>query len=184
MANHLARGLDRDLYESIVLFDTDKQSDIRKKLSESHIMTIDLESSCNEQLSHIAKKGRTKNICDIIENRFGKRSRQSYLSLKSFYEFMRWHMPRIKLFVRAIRDNGIDLVHTHNDLCRGKPEIMAACITGVPCVSHIHGYPKLTSFDKIFSRSISPYPYKVSGFSNCVAFWTSVSLSAIGVREG
>jgi glycosyltransferase involved in cell wall biosynthesis len=167
VANHLARGLDRDLYESIVLFDTDKQSDIRKKLSESHIKTIDLGSSRNEQLSHIEKTGRTKNISDIIENRFGKRSRESYLSLKSFYEFMRWHMPRIRLFVRAIRENGIDLVHTHNDLRRGKPEIIAAWITCVPCVSHIHGYPKLTSFDKSCSRFVDSFIHISTDVAKC-----------------
>ncbi len=61
--------------------------------------------------------------------------------------------------MKVIRENGIDLVHTHSDIIHGKPEILAAWITWVRCISHNHGYPNLTHFDKAFVRFVDSFIY-------------------------
>ena len=51
VVDQLVRGMDRSRYEPIVLFDTHLQSDIRKKLSESDIKTIDLKKCLNDHIA-------------------------------------------------------------------------------------------------------------------------------------
>ena len=68
-------------------------------------------------------------------------------------------VPKINYFVNIIRKNKINLVHTHSELIYGKPEIIAAKITGVPCISHIHAYYALTHFDKFFKKFVNSFIY-------------------------
>lgn len=157
VVDRLARGLDRDRYEPVVLFDTTRQSIIRKGLSESDIRTIDLKKCEEVQAPTSPVPRKNRNIGGRIEACFGKRAREFYFSLKAFRKFLLCQAPRIKLFVQAIRENKIDLIHTHNDLPRGKSEIIAARITGVPCISHNHGYPKMTLFDIFFARFVDTF---------------------------
>lgn len=159
VVDQLARGLDRDRYEPIVLFDTHKQSHIREKLSESDIKTIDLTKLTGEHVSDKPKLGRNKDIGVHLKACFGERARQVYFSMKSAYKFMLQQAPRIRSFMNVIRENGIELVHTHNELTHGKPEILAARLTGVRCISHNHGYPELTHFDKTFARFVDSFIY-------------------------
>jgi len=157
--DQLARGLDRRRYEPIVLFDTNRQSHIRQKLSESDIKTVDLGTFHNQQLFDSPQPKKRRDIGAKVENHFGKSAANVYFSLKSFYQFLRHEAYKIRLYMRIIRENGIDLVHTHNDLNFGKPEIVAAWITGVPCISHNHAFYKLKYFDKIFSRFVDSFIY-------------------------
>jgi len=157
VVDRLARGLDRDRYEPIVLFDTHKQSHIREKLSESGIKTIDLKKCKEEQGPRSPAPRKNRDIGGRIEACFGERACEFYFSLKAFRKFLLFQAPRIKLFVQAIRENKIDLIHTHNDLPRGKSEIIAARITGVPCISHNHGYPKMTLFDIFFAWFVDTF---------------------------
>ena len=159
VVDQLARGLDRNRYESIVLFDTYSQSAIREKLSNSDIRTIDLKKCCDKSVSAQFKPGKRRDIGGWIETHLGKWVSQSYFFLKSFCEFMLWQAPRIRSFVRTIRENEIDLVHTHSYLHNSKPEIIAAWITGTPCISHNHQYSKLMHFDKIFARFVDRFIY-------------------------
>ena len=52
--DQLARGLDKDLYEPVVVFDTPQSSTIRKELASSDIKTIEL-MECRD-LQHGKKK--------------------------------------------------------------------------------------------------------------------------------
>lgn len=157
--DHLARGLDKDLYEPVVVFDTPQSSTIRKELNHSDIKTIEL-MECRD-LQHSKKKSEESNkrsVATLLETHFGKRVRRIYVALKSGCLFFR-EVPRIKLFLRIIRENKIDLVHTHSDLRRGRPEIVAAKIAGVPCVSHHHGYADYTRFDTLFAEFVDANIY-------------------------
>jgi glycosyltransferase involved in cell wall biosynthesis len=158
VVDQLARGLDRDRYEPIVLFDTHRQSLIREKLSSSDIETIDFKK-CLDELGTVAKLQKRKDIGSWIESHLGKWANQSYFSLKSFYKFMLKQVPNINSFVKTIRENRIDIVHTHNDLRHGKPEIIASWIVGVPCICHNHRYTKLITFDRIFARFVASLIY-------------------------
>jgi len=158
--DHLVRGLNRNLYEPLVLFDTPQSSTIRKALVGSDIKTIELMESRN--LQHGKKKSevsRKRSIAALIENHFGQTVRDIYVALKSAFSFIFRDVQKIKLFLRIIRENKIDLVHTHSDLSQGKPEIIAAKMAGIPCITHRHGYSNYTRFDTVFHGCVDTNIY-------------------------
>jgi len=159
VVERLAKGLDRDRYEPVVLFDTAKQSFIRDRLSESNIKTIDLRKNEDEQVSIGPKASKNRDVGSKVEAFLGKKARHFYFSLKALREFVLRQAPKISLLVKIIRENNIDLVHTHQSIVHGKPEIIAARIVGVPCISHRHGYSKLTHFDLFFAKFVDAFIY-------------------------
>ena len=157
VVRQLCSSYEKKRYIPIVLFDTDGQSHIRKKLSESYVETIDFKKACNEKTDDVSNSGKSRDIGGWLESHFGKRAAEVYFSLRALYKFVRRDAPKIWPFVRAIRQNEIDLIHTHSTLRWCKPEIIAAQIAGVPCISHSHGYSNLTYFDRIFSRFVDMF---------------------------
>ena len=155
-----ARGLDKHFYDPVVLFDTPQSSEIRQKLVSSNIKTIEL-MECRDILQDkVSSQHPTKrNIGSLFERFLGKRARQLYFVLKSARQFFFQEMSRIKQYVQIIRENKIDIVHTHSDLRRGKPEIVAARIAGVPCITHRHGYSNYTRFDTLFAGFVDTNIY-------------------------
>ena len=158
--DQLARGLDNHFYDPVVLFDTPQSSEIRQKLVSSNIKTIEL-MECRDILQDkVSSQHPTKrNIGSLFERFLGKRARQLYFVLKSARQFFFQEMSRIKQYVQIIRENKIDIVHTHSDLRRGKPEIVAARIAGVPCITHRHGYSNYTRFDTLFAGFVDTNIY-------------------------
>lgn len=154
VVHQIASHYESKRYEPIILFDTTKQSQIRKNLSESCFKTIEFKMASNKIAIDQTQSGKRRNIGAWLKSCFGKRAAEAYFSLKASYEFMMRDAPKINLFVKAIRENGVNLIHTHSSICHCKAEIIAARITGVPCISHNHGYPKLTNFDKFFFRFV------------------------------
>lgn len=159
VVDHMVQGMDRERYEPIVFFDSSKQSLIREKLSESNIKTIEPTKFSCRKFPAQPHRRKNKEIGRKVETHIGKRARQFYFSLKSFQEFVLRQAPRIRAFVQIIRQNKIDLVHTHNNLRVARPEIIAAWLTNVPCILHNHGYLELTYFDHIFSRFVDSFIY-------------------------
>ncbi len=163
--SQLAKGMDKKRFETLVLFDTKKQSLCRKSLIDYEIKSVNLANPKNtiEEKSLIERKNR--DLASRFEHNFGSKGRNLYLSLKGLFIFLRFDFPKIKIFARVIKSNRIDLVHTHNNLHKGKPEIVAAWLVGVPCVCHIHTFMELTYFDKLFSLMVSSFVY----ISNSIA---------------
>lgn len=159
VVDQLVNGLDRSRYEPIVLFDTHHQSEIRKKLRHSDIKTIDFKKCVAGQTSLSAKPLRNLDISRRLEVHFGKKASNIYLSVKHLSKFLQKQAPRINSYVRAFRENRIDLVHTHSDLYSGKPEIMASKISGIPCMCHHHVFREYPYFDKFFSRFVDAFIY-------------------------
>jgi glycosyltransferase involved in cell wall biosynthesis len=95
----------------------------------------------------------------LIETHLGKRFHHIYLSLKSAWVFFLHEAPRVKLFLRIIRDNKIDLIHTFSNLHRGKSEIVAAKLAGIPCITHRQGYINYTRFDTLFAGFVNANIY-------------------------
>ena len=163
--NELTTKIDTSRYEPLVLFDTCKNSNIRKNLSRSGIKTIDLKKPCDDEISALPIHSEKRDIRVWLENNLGKGGGQVYFSLKAFRKFLQLQAPKIRSYMRTIRENRIDLVHTHHDINRGKPEIIASWMTGVPCVSHIHGYIELSHFDRFFSRFVDTFIYISTGIA-------------------
>ena len=139
VVDNLVRNLDKSRYEPIVLFDTVKESAITTGLRESSIKTIDLKPLRSIPVSGSSTPVKKRDNAVWLQRRLGGVAAKTYLYGKGLYEFIR-QIPIVRLYTRVIRQNRIDLVHTHSDLRRGKPEIVAAKLTGIPCVTHRHGY--------------------------------------------
>ena len=157
--DNLARGLDRNCFEPIVLFDSTRQSTFRRNLSRSNIKTVDLAEPSQNHVCPSSKGRKNRQIAGKVETLFGKKASGIYFSLKAFFEFSFHQAPKIRLFLKAIRQNKIDLVHTHHNLTLCKPELIAARIAGTPLVSHRHGYTNLTAFDIFFARFVDSTIY-------------------------
>ena len=159
VVDQLARGLDRNRYEPQVLFGTPLESDIRNKLSNTDIKTINM-MECGDRIifgSHSFRK--RKNLAYSIETYLGKNICQGYLSLKSFCTLLLWQLPKIRLLIRTYRENNIRLVHTHNELVYAGPEIIAAWATRIPCICHSHSYSKLNYWDKLLVKLVNYFIY-------------------------
>jgi glycosyltransferase involved in cell wall biosynthesis len=161
----LVNGLDKTRYEPIVLFETARKSRFRERLHNSEIKTIELQKCSGESAPPPLPLSKNRKIGSKFEELFGKKASQYYFALRALWFFLRQDISRISLFVRTIKENGISLVHTHHDLRRCKPEIVAARIAGIPCVSHRHGYANYTPFDMLFARFVNANLY----ISNSVA---------------
>ena len=159
VVDRLVRGLDRKRYVPIVLFYTHKQSHIREKLPEIDIQVIGLNLHLKKYDISSFKQKKRKNIGEWIEVKFGTKACKYYLSIKDFFNFFLHEVPKIKFFIKTIRKNRVDLVHTHSGLRYGKAEFIASWIMRIPCISHIHGYQELTYFDKIFIRFAKYFIY-------------------------
>jgi len=159
VVDQLARGLNRGKYETMVFFESNVQSDIRKKLHESDVMTIDLRKCSEMQNNSFPRIRKNYDISGRLEKKLGDKARQSYMSIKHFQYFLVNQLPRIKIFVKAFKKYKADLIHTHSNLYSCKPEIIAARKLGIPCVSHHHGYAKLPYFDEFFSNFIDKFVY-------------------------
>jgi glycosyltransferase involved in cell wall biosynthesis len=157
VVDRLTRALDKKLFEPIIAFDTHEQSNIRKNLSNSKIKTIDLKKPIDHPDIADSKPHKSWNVSEFLESYFNMRARNAYLSLKNVRNFLFQQAPRIKIFLKLIKDNRIDIVHTHSDLYHGKPELCAARICGIPCILHAHGYSKFTPFEKFFDRFVDRF---------------------------
>ena len=152
VVDRIVRGLDKNRYEPSIIFYTHESSHIREKLLQSDIKNIALFEHCAHEPSIFNKAGKRRDIGGWINCHFGERLCQIYLSLKAFIKFVLQDLREVRLFMRTIRDHKIDLLHSHTCIDNGKPECIAAWLSGIPCIIHNHRYPKYNYFDRFFFR--------------------------------
>jgi len=143
----------------VVLFDTQERSDIGDRLNESGIKVIVLEKPCVEPVPAPAGSVRRRDVARWLGGRFGRWASQVYVLLKACYRFARWEAPKVWPIVRAIQQNGVNLVHLNTGLINGKAGIIAAWLTSTPCVCHVRMFDKLGHFDRIFARYVDFFIY-------------------------
>lgn len=163
---HLVRKLDNSRYIPIVLFYTQDTPHIGSQLAESGIKVITLEKQHQEPSPAPAGPVRRRDIGGWLEAHFGKVASEVYFFLKAFYQFARWEALKVWPIVRVIRENEIDLVHLNSGLRHGKPGIIAAWLTGTPCICHVRMFHKLNHFDKIFIRLVDSFIYISRAIAN------------------
>lgn len=156
---HLASGLDRRLYEPVVLFYTQEHPHIGERLTRAGIKVLTLEKHRPQSPPAVAASVRRRDIGGWLGARLGAWAAQTYAFLKAGYMFVRREVFKVWPIVRAIRQNEIDLVHVNTGLRHGKPGIIAAWLTRTPCVCHVRMFDKLNSFDKLFTRFVDRFIY-------------------------
>jgi glycosyltransferase involved in cell wall biosynthesis len=168
---YLANGLDASRYAPVVLFYTQEHPYIGQKLAQSGIRTITLSKNGSRPLRQAqgrpspVEAGRQpvtaqrRDIGGWLRAHVGEGASQAYAFLKDFYQFTRWHVPKIWPIVRAIREAEADLVHVNTTPGSGKAAIIAARLAGKPCVCHIRVFHELTAFDRLFVRLVDQFIY-------------------------
>ncbi|HID63265.1 MAG TPA: glycosyltransferase family 1 protein [Anaerolineae bacterium] len=156
---HLASGLDRRLYEPVVLFYTQEHPHIGEKLTKAGIKVLTLEKHRPQSPPAVVTPVRRRDIGGWLEVRLGGWAAQTYAFLKAVYLFVRREVFKVRPIIRAIRRNKIDLVHVNTGLRHGKPGIIAARLTQRPCICHVRMFDRLNPFDKLFSRFVDRFIY-------------------------
>jgi len=163
---HLIRGLTGSQYTPTVLFYTQENAYIGRKLAEAGLEVLTLEKQQQKHPSVSSKPmRRSRDIAGWLETHFGKWASHVYVFLKFYYQFVRQDVPRIWPIMRVIREKEIDLVHLNNGLRNNKPGLIAAWLAGVPCVCHVRMFAELNHFDKILARTVDTFIF----ISNAVA---------------
>ena len=153
--DQIVRGIDKNLYTPVILFDTHQSSKIREDFTNSGIKTIDMIECRDFQYPKENQSGiKNDRFMVSIKSHFNESISEIFSEMKSTWRFFFRVAPKALTFLHIIHKNKIDLVHTHSDLRRGQPEILAARIAGIPCITHRHGYSNYTHFDKLFDRLV------------------------------
>jgi glycosyltransferase involved in cell wall biosynthesis len=158
---HLVRGLGRR-YEPVVLFYVQQHPYIGNRLAEFGVQTITLEKTRQGSSPALDQPVGRRDIGGWLGARFGKGASQVYVFLKVCYRFIRRDVPKIWPIVCAIRENGIDLVHLNTTLRSGKPGIIAAYLTRIPCICHIRVLGEAGRFERLFARFVDAFIYTSS----------------------
>lgn len=156
---HLIKGLDNNRYTPTVLFYAQENPYIGSKLAESGVTVLTLEKQQREHSPVSSMPVKRRDIAKWLETHCGKWASRVYVSLKLYYQFMRQDVPRIWPIARMIREKGIDLIHLNSGLRNGKPGLIAAWLTGVPCVCHVRMFAELNHFDRILARAVDTFVF-------------------------
>ncbi len=166
VASNLTRGLDRKRYKPFIVFDCLESSDIVEDLEKSHVEVIRLREKKLALTLTEKYNSKSREIGAKVECVFGKKAKACYFFIKSFKNFLHSDLPKINLYLNLIKKNRIDLVHTHHNLTLCKPEIIAARLAGIPCVSHQHSYIKHGYFELFFKRLVGIFIYISNDIAN------------------
>ena len=159
---NLVLGLaERGRFEPVVVFDTRQDSEIRQKLL-AHQQIAVFEFQQGQNLLAAGQRGQVGGDGirpSRVERYLGKSGVRAHRFIQSCLRFCRQDLPAMTRYRRLIPAQGIALVHTHSDLLRAKPEILAAYREGIPCVTHRHGFARYTAFEKLFFRYVAKNIY-------------------------
>jgi glycosyltransferase involved in cell wall biosynthesis len=158
--SYLVDGLDHERFRPTVLFYAQEHPYVGDRLAKAGVRVITLEKKEQQRtLTAPALSAGHRDIGGWLEAHVGRTAKEAYIFLKSCYRFVRWEVHRIWFLVRTIRDNKIDLVHTNTGLCHDKAGLVAAWLTGKPCLCHVRMFETLGPFDKFFIRFVDTFIY-------------------------
>ncbi|MBL8058951.1 MAG: glycosyltransferase [Anaerolineales bacterium] len=156
---HLARGLDRQRYEPVVLFLAQSDDYILQRLAEAGIRTHVAGRSSAGASAPAAPPAAPRDIQAWLRQRVGGWAGEAYGFAKAALEFWRTDLPRVRLIQRLIREHQAALVHLNNGLRNGRAGVLAAWLTGTPCVCHVRTFDDLSRFDRLFAGGVRTFIY-------------------------
>lgn len=144
----LVRGLDRSQYEPVVLFY--RPNAYLPHFEELGAQVIVLAPIEEESESAPAGEGASALRSDVGRLRTWLGSR---------YSLVRQVIPGTIRLLRIIEREQIDLVHLNDVLISNREGVIAAQLAGVPCLSHIRAFERLTAFDRYLTRYVDAFVY-------------------------
>ena len=157
----LTATLDRKRFEQVLLLTTALSSGPHDMHYLSGMKTLTLMDAPAAPSNGPSMKISTApgGVSAFLDRRWGKAAAQLYYFIKQLIQFFKQDLPKIPRIIRIIRQHSIDIIHTHRDVPDNKAEVLAAKLTGVPIVAHVHGLPTLWLFDRLMSRLVDSYVY-------------------------
>ena len=159
----LVRGLDKSLYEPIVLFY--EPHPYREKYRALGVKTITLRGQTSAAKLKPPDRAQpdmaTKPQRDIAASlsRYSNRLATGYRTMKDAYLLARYDWPMARFIARLIKSEAIALVHHNTHLCGNRDTIMAAWLAGVPQVCHVRTLCGFSSFERYLARSVDAFIY-------------------------
>ena len=104
------------------------------------------------------KNRKARDIAAWLESHYLKPLANAYSSLRACYRFARNDWAKARRLAQLLEERNIDLVHINGT---GGSEIamVAARLAKVPCVAHVHMFPKITGFHRYIGQSVSCFLY-------------------------
>lgn len=146
----LVRGMDRSLYEPIVLFY--RPNAYLQQFRDLGVRVIVLDAGLVESAPTTA----------IQLPRGARRSQEPgrlRRTLSSVFAVVRQVLPGAIRLLGIIRREKIDLVHLNDVFISNREGAIAARLAGVPCLSHIRAFEQLTSFDRFLTQHVDAFVY-------------------------
>jgi glycosyltransferase involved in cell wall biosynthesis len=147
----LVRGLDRDLYEPIVLFH--RRNPYRQQFTSLGVNALVIEDQGEPDALPVQRQ---RDIAASLSRR-GKWLGDGYRIAKELYLVARRELPRSRRIGKVIKDEAIDLVHCNNGIQR--VNVLAARLTGTPCICHVRALHSLSAARKYLSRYVDVFIY-------------------------
>lgn len=157
----LTRKMNKKFFKPVLLLTTPLSSGPHDTDYLAGIETVTLVNGPDASPPPLTLKidNRSGGISALIERKWGTAAAQLYYFIKQIITFMKQDLPKIPRMVKAMRKHAIDIIHTHRDIPHSKAEIIAAKLTGTPIVVHVHGFPELWLFDRLFARLVDAFVY-------------------------
>lgn len=139
----LVRGLDKTLYEPVVLF-------YEPSFYSEQFQALGIKVLVLNEASTVNKSAPSKSDMTEGQNRHPwlKASHRALLASRLIIRV-----------ARLIKSEAIDLVHHNNNLPKDRYTVIAAWLAGVPQVCHIRTLAKLSSIERNLARSVNTFIY-------------------------
>ena len=146
----LLSAVDKAKFEPKLLLHSLENSVLSEKVANLGIPVIALDQ--NPRLDSERDQNSRRKIAHAGPIAQTKRSKEPIASLKDFRKFVLRDLPKIPGIMRVIRREQIDLIHFNAGLRNTKAPLVAAWLTGTPCICHVRKLERLSKFDGIFAR--------------------------------
>jgi glycosyltransferase involved in cell wall biosynthesis len=142
----LVRGMDRSRYEPVILFY--RPNAYMQQFKDLGARVIVLYPDTGEEGPEMS----------MAESRGGSAGRLRRM-LASTYSIVRQVVQGTARLLPIIRREQIDLVHLNDVFISNREGVVAARLAGVPCLSHIRAFERLTPFDRYLTRYVAAFVY-------------------------
>jgi glycosyltransferase involved in cell wall biosynthesis len=157
----LVRGLDRSLYEPVVLFHEPNPCRERFRALGVNVITLNERPSAgaSADVTHPNEEEGSQRDIAVSLSRYGKWLGKTYRTLKDVYLLVGRDWPLARRLARVVRDERIDVVHHNNTLRGGRATVLAARLAGVPLVCHVRMLYSLSPVERRLARLVNAFIY-------------------------
>ncbi|MEM7281581.1 MAG: glycosyltransferase family 4 protein [Pseudomonadota bacterium] len=167
--------LDRSDFEPMVVFATgpdDPRAARSKSFFEGHQVPVEFMGQPGTRVygGGAVMKQKRRDIGKWLRRNLGKRVGNGYDTVRALYRFIRRDWKNARHLGLLLEKHNIGLLHV-NGTGGSEAAIVASRLAKVPCVAHVHMFPKVTGFHRYIGRFVSRFLY----ISNAVRLWCEES---------